>query len=45
MKRYTVEIKGSVDPDDESSQRFLDLFIEIMEKLTQSEWEMTQRQQ
>ena len=43
MKRLIVEIKGTVDVEDEAAQHFLDLFVDTLEKITKQDWQMIQR--
>jgi hypothetical protein len=41
--KYLINIKGSVDSDDETVQQFIDDFVDIMNRLTNSEWELTEK--
>jgi hypothetical protein len=41
MKRYQVVIQGEIDFEEESAQRFIELFFKNMPQLTQSEWAIT----
>jgi hypothetical protein len=41
--KYLINIKGSVGSDDETVQQFIDDFVDIMNRLTNSEWELTEK--